>query len=244
MNYVSINLLPKTPARVYQPMQGSVAVHKRSKRSLMSTWLKGISRGFFVGGLLLTGLTFGPRVYGILSDRMGTAFIQILTRPSTSFGDSLIQSGDKRPERVYQPAFNATLPSQNRLIIAEIGFDAPIGENVASEVEETLRAGAWRVGDFGTPYARKMPTILAAHRYGYLEWTNAYRREHSFYNLPKLKNGDRVEVIWNQRKYVYEITESAESEEITNYRADLILYTCKFLDSKTRVFKYATLVEV
>jgi sortase (surface protein transpeptidase) len=203
-----------------------------------------LSRGLMGVGVVLSILTFGPKVYEVVSDRVGTAFVQVLTRPSKSFGESLVASGDRPPAKVYQPVFDATLPTQNRLVIDAIGFDAPIGEEVADNVEETLKQGAWRVGDFGTPYARKYPTILAAHRYGYLDWSNQYRREHSFYNLPKLDKGDRVEIIWNQRNYVYEIFESAESEEITNYQADLILYTCKFLDSKTRIIKYAKLVEV
>ena len=65
--------------------------------------------------------------------------------------------------------------------------------------------------DFGTPLDRTKPVILAAHRFGYLAWTNLYRRKNSFYNLPKLKEGDLVEITYKQRKYTYEIY--AESRE-------------------------------
>jgi sortase (surface protein transpeptidase) len=101
----------------------------------------------------------------------------------------------------------------------------------------------WRVPDFGTAYERKLPMILAAHRFGYIAWTNQYRRQNSFFNLPELVPGDKVEVIWNQRRYVYEIYAGEEGKEITQYTADLILYTCKLLESDIRIFRYAKLIE-
>ena len=97
--------------------------------------------------------------------------------------------------------------------------------------------------DFGDPYNREKPTILAAHRFGYLAWSVKYRLANSFYNLPKLKVGDRIEVNWLKRKYMYEVYATGEGKEITDYTADLILYTCKFLESPIRLFAYARLVE-
>jgi sortase (surface protein transpeptidase) len=245
MHYVAINLLPK-PAKVLP--YGSIShaqIHTNlSLREWFALSLRRLSVLLLGTSLVFSGITFGPQVAGYLNNRISTEWVQILTRPGETFGDSMVESGDKKPQKVYQPAFDATLSTQNRLIIEKIGFDSPIGEDTADAIEETLKDGVWRVWDFGTPYARKYPTIFAAHRYGYLEWTNDFRRKHSFYNLPKLTNGDRVKVLWNQRTYVYEIIDSSEGEEITNYQADLILYTCKFLDSKTRIFKYAKLVEV
>lgn len=88
----------------------------------------------------------------------------------------------------------------------------------------------------------RKPTILAAHRFGYLEWTQEYRLKNAFYNLPKLKNGDMVEIIWDQHKYTYQVQDVVEGTEITDYTSDLILYTCKFLVSPTRIFVYARLI--
>jgi sortase (surface protein transpeptidase) len=110
--------------------------------------------------------------------------------------------------------------------------------------EEALKVGVWRVPDFGTPYERKAPVILAAHRYGYLRWSVPYRLKNSFYNLPKVKVGDTVEIIWRQRKYIYEVYAEGKGEEITDYSADLILYTCEDLTSPVRIFKYARLIRV
>lgn len=139
------------------------------------------------------------------------------------------------------PPVDPTLPVENRLVIPEIGFDAQIGEG--SDWEEVLKHGPWRTPDFGTPEDSTRPMILASHRFGYVYWTREYRRERSFYNLPKLEVGDRVEIIWNQRKYVYEIYEGYTDTKIRDYEADLILYTCEMLNTDKRVIRLARLVE-
>jgi sortase (surface protein transpeptidase) len=144
----------------------------------------------------------------------------------------------------YQPRFDASLPLENRIRIPSIGVDTVIQESTLGYYEEALKKGVWRVSDFGTPYTRNRPTIMAAHRFGYLAWTNIFRRENSFFSLPKLKEGDIVEIIWRQRKYVYEVYSTEESEEISNYSADLILYTCEALSSPIRIYKYARLLEI
>jgi sortase (surface protein transpeptidase) len=104
--------------------------------------------------------------------------------------------------------------------------------------------GVWRVQDYGSPYDRTNPTILVAHRFGYLKWSNQYRHENSFYNLPKLEAGDRLEIVWRQRKYIYEIYASSEGTDIADYSANLILYTCKDLTGDIKIFKYARLLEI
>ena len=85
--------------------------------------------------------------------------------------------------------------------------------------------------------------ILAAHRFGYLEWTQSYRLKNSFYDLPKLESGNEVEIVWNQHRYTYKITKVEEGTEIKDYSSDLVLYTCKFLKSPIRIFVYADLVK-
>ncbi len=135
------------------------------------------------------------------------------------------------------PPFDPSLPADNGVIIDKIGVRGQIheGDNWA----EILKAGIWRVPDFGTPENPDQPTILAAHRWGYVTWTNSFRTLNSFYNLPKLAVGDQIQVVWNQRKYVYEVYASQTGDKITDYSADLILYTCELWNSPTRIFKYA-----
>ena len=134
------------------------------------------------------------------------------------------------------PPKDDTLPAKNYLIIPSIGVNGQIHEG--SDWENILRQGVWRVPDFPTPDTGK-PVILAAHRWGYLDWSNQFRRWNSFYNLPKTKVGDKIEIVWQQRKYEYEIIAAETGDKITDYSADLILYTCQLWNSPVRVLRYA-----
>lgn len=140
-------------------------------------------------------------------------------------------------KEVEPPPFDLSLPEENGLVIDKIGVRSEIreGENWS----DILRKGIWRVPSFGTPESNGLPIILAAHRFGYATWTSSFRTLNSFYNLPKLKVGDQVEVIWNQRKYVYEIYQEETGIKITDYSANLILYTCELWNSPIRIFRYA-----
>jgi sortase (surface protein transpeptidase) len=129
-------------------------------------------------------------------------------------------------------------------MIPSIGVDTEIQEATLDNYEQALRKGVWRVSDFGAPGENGMPVIVAAHRYGYLAWSNSFRRENSFFNLPKLKVGDTVQIVWHQRKYTYEIYAEGKGKDIMDYTANLILYTCENLTGEERVFKYARLLEV
>ena len=51
-----------------------------------------------------------------------------------------------------------------------------------------------------------------------------------------------VSVYWNQREYIYKIYAKEESTYISDYSADLILYTCKYYNSPVRIFRYANRV--
>lgn len=144
----------------------------------------------------------------------------------------------------YIPRRDPTLPEENMVLIPTAGIETEINEAVIYNFEEALKKGVWRVSDFGEPDSQGIPTILVAHRFGYLDWGIPYRLKNSFYNLPKTKNGDVVEIIWMQRKYTYIIYEEHEGEDITDYTADLVLYTCKSLNSPQKVFRYAKLLKI
>lgn len=150
-----------------------------------------------------------------------------------------------KPEIIdYQPQIDNSLSFETKLKIPSIRVDTKIHEAVLDNYESALKLGVWRVSDFGTPYDRSKPTIIVAHRYGYLAWSNLYRRLNSFHNLPKLEVGDVVEIDWQQRKYVYSVYAESKGEEIADYSANLILYTCETLNSPIRMFKYARLLEI
>jgi sortase (surface protein transpeptidase) len=142
----------------------------------------------------------------------------------------------------FLPPFDPLLSKVNRVIIPSIGVDGDINEATLDNYEAALKEGVWRVSDFGAPDDNSMPIILAAHRFGYLAWTNLFRRENSFYNLPKVKVGDIIEINWQQRHYVYEVYATGTGAAITDYSADLVLYTCESLTGNQRFFVYAHLI--
>lgn len=139
---------------------------------------------------------------------------------------------------------DTSLPEGRYLAIPKIGVDTAIWEADQGSYEQALRKGVWRVNDFATPEKTEgKPVILAAHRFGYLEWSQEFREKNSFYNLPKLEGGDQIGITWNQQRYVYRVKRIEEGTKITDYSSDLILYTCKFLVSPVRIFVYAELVK-
>ena len=161
-----------------------------------------------------------------------------------------MQSNEKSTEQQTQvvveytlPEKDPTLPVEPTLQLQKIGVKSTILEQPLQNYELALQQGVWRVPNFGTPLEKEKPIILVAHRFGYISWSQEYREKNSFYNLPNMEVGDQIEIIWDQRKFIYEIYASQEGTDITQYDADLILYTCKFLKSDIRIFKYAKLVE-
>lgn len=192
-------------------------------------------------GVVFIFVNFAPSVW--YSFKGGSSFVSKLiatTAREAKKDEKVLSEVDPK----YQPRYQASLPKENLLIIPSIGVETRINEATYENFEDALREGVWRAPDFSTPYERSNPTILAAHRYGYLSWSNLFRRKSSFYNLPDLKEGELVRVIWRQREYTFEVYASEEGESISDYSADLILYTCESLNSPERIFRYARLLEI
>jgi sortase (surface protein transpeptidase) len=218
-----------------KPIQKNHSLPKISKLLIKAAKVKAVI------GVMLLLVSFAPSVWNTAKTHGVEVVSKILAKSVVNDFDELTNTASNIG---YQPRFDASLPLENRIRIPSIGVDTEIQESTLEYYEEALKKGVWRVSDFGTPYTRNKPTIMAAHRFGYLAWTSIFRRENSFFNLPKLKEGDIVEVIWRQRKYVYEVYATEEGEEISNYSADLILYTCEVLNSPVRIYKYARLLEI
>lgn len=154
-----------------------------------------------------------------------------------SDGDSPSDIQNPKPEIVL-PDVDPTLPAENGLIVDKIGVRGSIHEG--DDWENLLKQGIWRVPNFGTPIENTTPVILAAHRWGYLEWSSSFRKLNSFYNLPQLKIGDSITVVWDQRPFMYTVYATGTGTEITDYSANLILYTCQLWNSPVRFFVYAS----
>jgi len=225
------NHLNRLSAR--RPVQG-IQVDQKSKsvRAIIFTALMSLSFALIVGmfGPVIYFRFFGHETVPIQATETGTLLGGKFQQPVT-------------PERkIEKPPQDENLPEGSWLIISRIGVRTEILESKTPE--ESLIKGVWRVPDFGQPGDTKQPLILAAHRYGYnWWWRGEYWKYHSFYLLPELQPGDLVEVISDKRKYLYEIYAGEEGTEITDYNADLILYTCKFLTSDIRHFRYARLID-
>lgn len=143
----------------------------------------------------------------------------------------------EKDEEEQIPPLDPTLPEDPYVLIPSIKVSSPIGEGNNTDV--ILEEGTWIAPGYGTPENSRLPIILAAHRFGYTYWGREKRNRISFFNLPDTDIGDRVEIIWEQRKYIYEIYALDESTFIKDYEADVILYTCKYFNSPQRIFRYA-----
>jgi len=135
------------------------------------------------------------------------------------------------------PDIDPSLPKENGLLIDKIGVKGQIHEG--SDWEQILKLGVWRVPEFGTPEENGLPIIIASHRWGYLDWSAAFRKLNSFYSLPNLTVGDTIKIYWNQRPFEYKVYSVSTGTEITEYNANLILYTCQLWNSPVRFFVYA-----
>lgn len=100
-----------------------------------------------------------------------------------------------------------------------------IYEGPVSQTYKILDKGIWRWPLGSTP-DKGGNTILIGHRFTY---TNP---RGIFYNLDKLKVGQEIGVIWNNKKYLYKVTDTKvvppSATNILNQTSDsrLTLYTC------------------
>jgi len=206
----------------------------------------------WLSALIFAFLPSWPHIYYRLSPNTSQALAQTLST-TTEKGQTLRPAADVEPASGLQShvskgpnstsdnfgtgTLNPSLPKQPGLIIESIGVRGEIHQGNAWQ--EILKQGIWQVPGFGTPEDNSQPIILAAHRWGYLNWTNQFRYLNSFYNLPKLNIEDKITINYNQRQYHYKVYATEVGEQISDYSADLILYTCQLWNSPTRIIKYA-----
>lgn len=117
-----------------------------------------------------------------------------------------------------QPASQA-----NRLIIPAMVLDQQVVEG--TNMYRALDQGVWRWPGGSTP-DKGGNTVMLAHRFTYTQPKGV------FYFLDKVKAGDSIGIIWNNKRYVYEVKQSKvvtpRQTEILNPTATptLTLYTC------------------
>ncbi len=176
-----------------------------------------------------------PEIWYQLNPNALTDELNSLTREP--FNPGLVYTPDNSDkEFVTALAPDTSIPKGTFLKIPSIGIDTTIyqGENP----EEALDKGVWQMPGYGTPEHNDQPLILAAHRWGRSTLSSEFRNQNLFINLPDLKEGDPIEIIWNQASYKYKIVQRSESTYISRL-SDLILITCKFFNSPDRILIYA-----
>ncbi|KKT36226.1 MAG: hypothetical protein UX12_C0014G0005 [Candidatus Collierbacteria bacterium GW2011_GWC1_45_47] len=183
-----------------------------------------------------------PHVYYRISPRASetlasTIAYTVTEEPGTINQPSPTLTPAPTPTPITLPDFDPSLPEKDGLIIEKIGVRGEIHEG--ADWNTILKQGIWRVPNFGTPDRPGQPVILAAHRWGYLEWSAAFRKLNSFYSLPQLVSGDKIKFVWEQREYEYTVYSTETGTAITDYKANLILYTCQLWNSPVRYFVYA-----
>lgn len=197
---------------------------------------------FWLSATILAFLPSWPHLYYRLFP--GTSGTLATTIAQTVSADSIPSTlPSPTPTPIIAPPLpdvDPSLPKENGLIIDKIGVKGLIHEG--TDWESILKLGIWRVPEFGTPEDNSAPIIIAAHRWGYLDWSAAFRKLNSFYSLPNLAVGDTIKVVWNQRPFEYKVYSVSTGTKITEYNANLILYTCQLWNSPVRFFVYANRV--
>lgn len=199
-----------------------------------------VSSVVIVVSILIAMVVFAPQVFYSLTPA-NQAQSALASEQQKNLQNS--QQNTQQPPKSsrYIPQKDTTLPEGDWLVIPRIGVRTELLKT--DNPDEALMEGVWKVPGYGLPGQLDKPIILVAHRYGWEWWWQSdYWRYNSFYYLPETEPGDRVEVISDQHKWVYEIYAGEEGTEISDYDADMILYTCKYLTSPVRHFRYARLV--
>ncbi|HYD34836.1 MAG TPA: sortase [Vitreimonas sp.] len=213
----------------------------KTKSSVWSTLKNGVLNTIIALSLIIASAVVVPALYYTV---FPAEVVALPAEGGTPLGGNFDQA-QTAPEvtaPAYEPPTDPTLPQGRWIVIPRIGVRTELRET--ENPDEALNKGVWMVPGYGQPGDKKQPMIVAAHRYGWdWMWQNEYWKYNTFYLLPELEPGDTVEIIADQKKWVYEIYAGEEGTEISDYDADMIMYTCKFLNSSVRHFRYARLID-
>lgn len=118
--------------------------------------------------------------------------------------------------------------STNSITINSVGIYAPVLEGSA----EVLNQGAWhRFPERGNP-VKGGTFILSAHSFVFRLNPLQTRKDSYFFNLHKTKVGDKINIVWDKKEYVYTVTKTYEVKpdateiEEANGIDRLVVYTC------------------
>lgn len=157
--------------------------------------------------------------------------------------ETIIQQITPTDKQTHNLPENLFSVSQDRLLIPEIGINAPI---ITSDNEKyALSRGAWLVPMGSTP-DKGGNTIITGHRFKYLPPNNT-----TFYLFDKLKVGDEFSVLWQGSGYRYRVKEikiidpSDPSPYNKSEAPILTMYTCTpIYSTKERLLVISELIGI
>ena len=129
---------------------------------------------------------------------------------------------------LQKPAAKSTVPLKQQpdsLIIPAMLLNQPTLEGPEKDWFNILKQGIWRWPGSSTP-DKGGNTVFLAHRFSYTGPHGA------FYYLNKLKPGDEIGVVWNNKTYTYKVVSSSEvpptktSIEDNTATPQITLFTC------------------
>ncbi len=172
--------------------------------------------------------------YRINPSALADEVAAITKSPFSPQSDTL---ADYELSSLQTPAIDTLLPAGRRIVIPSLGVDTEI--NLDKDERTALSKGAWLMPDYGSPgNDLNMPIVISAHRWGSVTLSPEFRAKNLFINLPQLEIGNKIEIYWDQRKYVYQVVALEETDYVSRL-SDLILITCKFINSPQRIIVYA-----
>lgn len=124
-----------------------------------------------------------------------------------------------------QPTGTEVASQPNSLIIPAMLLNQPALEGPEKDWFSILKQGIWRWPGSSTP-DKGGNTVFLAHRFSYTGPHGA------FYYLNKLKPGDTIGVVWNNKTYTYKVRSSTEvpptdtSIENNTSTPQITLFTC------------------
>jgi len=163
-------------------------------------------------GLVLAILSFGVGVF-LIYEIFAPEIEDRIDKPDVEETIQIIQSETKL--------------NQNRLYIPSIGVDMEVGNN-----KQFLNFGGWvQEVDY-----EGMPELIAIHRFGFNSLTAEEKVKQTLYHVNKLDEGDVVYLVWEGVLYEYGVKEVVSGVNNPEVQKELIIYTCRFISSKERVF--------
>lgn len=212
----------KTKLAIDQRKSVKYKASKRTKRSLRSKIALLILSLIAFGSLVLLALPYLPRLsFLITKPRIDPSSYQQAAQAT--------KDGNSTDDQDNQPG--------NRLVLPDIGVNTEIIDGRDIYVIGKNQ-GVWRETRTMDP-TKDGNIVIAGHRFLYTATNGGW-----FYNLPELKNGQKIYIRWQDKVYEYEVYDSktvlptqVDIRDIDpNVPKKLTLYTCYPLGSTAKRF--------